>query len=119
MIHRAEQDNHHGKLTRFRIGMFVTLLLGAIFMIFQVYEFTLFGVESDWKQNLWQACFFTIVGLHGLHILIGAVGVALPYYQALTGKIDKYNHGSIGPASLYWHLVDVVWLLIVAIFYAW
>ena len=51
--------------------------------------------------------------------VIGGVGVALPYYQALTGKIDKYNHGSIGPASLYWHLVDVVWLLIVAIFYLW
>lgn len=33
--------------------------------------------------------------------------------------MDKYNHGSIVPASLYWHLVDVVWLLIVAIFYAW
>ena len=86
---------------------------------FQVYEFSLFGVESDWKQNLWQSCFFVIVGLHGLHILIGGVGVALPYYQALTGKMDKYNHGSIVPASLYWHLVDVVWLLIVAIFYLW
>ena len=51
--------------------------------------------------------------------LIGGTGIALPYYQALTGKMDKYNHGSIVPASLYWHLVDVVWLLIVAIFYAW
>ena len=119
VIHRAEQDNHHGKLTRFRLGLFITLLLGAVFMIFQVYEFTLFGVESDWKQNLWQACFFIIVGLHGLHILIGGTGVALPFYQAMTGKMDKYNHGSITPASLYWHLVDVVWLLIVAIFYAW
>lgn len=99
VIHRAEQDNHHGKLTRFRIGMFVTLLLGAIFMIFQVYEFTLFGVESDWKQNLWQACFFTIVGLHGLHILIGGTGIALPFYQSLTGKMDKYNHGSITPPA--------------------
>lgn len=119
VIHRAEQDNHHGKLTRFRIGLFVTLLLGALFMLLQVYEFSLFGAESDWKQNLWQSCFFIIVGLHGLHILIGGTGVALPYFQAMTGKMDKHNHGSITPASLYWHLVDVVWLLIVAIFYAW
>ena len=101
------------------VALPLALLLGALFMLFQVYEFSLFGVESDWKQNLWQACFFIIVGLHGLHILIGGTGVALPFYQAMTGKMDKYNHGSITPASLYWHLVDVVWLLIVAIFYAW
>ena len=119
VIHKAEQDLHHGRASWGRLGLFITLLLGALFMIFQVYEFALFGMESDWRQNLWQACFFIIVGLHGLHILIGGTGVALPYYQALTGKMDKYNHGSIVPASLYWHLVDVVWLLIVAIFYAW
>ncbi|MFC4424601.1 cbb3-type cytochrome c oxidase subunit I [Deinococcus navajonensis] len=119
VIHKAEQDLHHGRVTWGRLGLFFTLILGAAFMIFQVYEFALFGSENDWKQNLWQACFFIIVGLHGLHILIGGTGVALPYYQALTGKMDKYNHGSIVPASLYWHLVDVVWLLIVAIFYAW
>lgn len=119
VIHRAEQDNHHGKLTRFRIGLFITLLLGALFMLFQIYEFSLFGTESNWQQNLWQSCFFTIVGLHGLHILIGGTGVALPYYQTMTGKMDEHDHGSITPASLYWHLVDVVWLFIVAIFYAW
>ncbi|WP_278913563.1 cbb3-type cytochrome c oxidase subunit I [Deinococcus wulumuqiensis] len=119
VIHKAEQDLHHGRASWGRLGLFITLLLGAIFMIFQVYEFALFGTESDWRQNLWQSCFFIIVGLHGLHILIGGTGIALPYYQALTGKMDKYNHGSIVPASLYWHLVDVVWLLIVAIFYAW
>ncbi|WP_019588019.1 cbb3-type cytochrome c oxidase subunit I [Deinococcus apachensis] len=119
VIHKAEQDHHHGRYTWFRLGLFITLLLGTFFMLFQVYEFSLFGHESDWKQNLWQSCFFIIVGLHGLHILIGGTGVALPYYQALTGKMDKYNHGSLAPASLYWHLVDVVWLFIVAIFYAW
>ncbi len=59
------------------------------------------------------------MGLHGLHILIGGTGVALPYFQAMTGKIDKTNHGSLTAASLYWHLVDVVWLLIIAIFYVW
>ncbi|MCP2015044.1 cytochrome c oxidase subunit I+III [Deinococcus sp. HSC-46F16] len=119
VIHKAEQDHHKGRYTWFRLGLLITLILGALFMIFQVYEFALFGVESDWKQNLWQSCFFIIVGLHGLHILIGGTGIALPYYQALTGKMDKYNHGSLTAASLYWHLVDVVWLLIVAIFYAW
>ncbi|AZI41552.1 cytochrome C oxidase subunit III [Deinococcus psychrotolerans] len=119
VIHKAEQDLHHHRLSRGRLGLLITLILGAFFMIFQVYEFSLFGSESNWMQNLWQTCFFIIVGLHGLHIIIGGVGVALPYYQYMTGKIDKTNHGSLVPASMYWHLVDVVWLFIMAIFYAW
>lgn len=119
VVHKAEHDFHHGRPNWGRLGLLVTLILGAVFMILQVYEFSLFGSEDDWRQNLWQSCFFILVGLHGLHIIIGGIGVALPYYQALTGKIDKYNPGSLAPASLYWHLVDVVWLLILIIFYIW
>ncbi|AFZ66142.1 cbb3-type cytochrome c oxidase subunit I [Deinococcus peraridilitoris] len=119
VIHQAETDLRKGKATRFRLGLFITLMLGVIFTLFQIFEFVVFGTESDWRQNLWQSCFFIIVGLHGLHILIGATGVALPYYQALTGKLDKHNHGSIEPAAMYWHLVDVVWIFILAIFYIW
>ena len=119
VIHQAEQDLHHHRLSRGRLGLLMVLILGGLFMIFQIYEFSLFGTESNWTQNLWQTCFFIIVGLHGLHIIIGGVGVALPYYQYMTGKIDKTNHGSLTPASMYWHLVDVVWIFIVAIFYAW
>jgi len=119
VVHQAEADLRRGRPTRFRLGLFLTLLLGMIFMLFQIYEFVHFGAELDWTQNLWQACFFLIVGLHGLHILIGGTGIALPYYQALTGKIDKHNHGSLEPAALYWHLVDIVWIFILIIFYVW
>lgn len=119
VLHQAEKDLHHHRYSKGRLGLLITLIMGGLFMLFQVYEFSLFGSESNWTQNLWQTCFFIIVGLHGLHILIGGVGVALPYYQHMTGKIDKTNHGSLTPASMYWHLVDIVWLFIVAIFYAW
>nr|WP_245528348.1 cbb3-type cytochrome c oxidase subunit I [Deinococcus maricopensis] len=119
VIHSAEGAERQHKMSRFRLGLFITLVLGAVFTLFQIYEFSKFGAESNWQENLWQACFFIIVGLHGLHILIGGTGVALVYYQAMTGKMDKHNHGSTEAASLYWHLVDIVWLFIVAIFYAW
>ncbi|MBC7647390.1 MAG: heme-copper oxidase subunit III, partial [Pseudopedobacter sp.] len=119
VLHYAEKHLEKGRATRFTLGLFLTLALGSIFFLFQIYEFTLFGSEVDWTGNLWASVFLTLVGLHGLHIVIGAVGVALPYYQILTGKIDKHNHGSIGPASLYWHLVDIVWIVIVVIFYIW
>ncbi|MBB6099615.1 cytochrome c oxidase subunit I+III [Deinobacterium chartae] len=119
VVHGAEQDLKRGRFSRFRLGLFITLVLGGIFTLFQVYEFVKFGAEVDWTQNLWASAFFTLVGLHGLHILIGATGIALPYYQAMTGKMDKHNHGSIEAAAMYWHLVDIVWILILVIFYIW
>ncbi|MFN8510737.1 MAG: cbb3-type cytochrome c oxidase subunit I [Deinococcaceae bacterium] len=119
VLHHAEKHLEKGRATRFTLGLFVTLALGALFFVFQIFEFVLFGQEVNWKENIWASCFLTIVGLHGLHIVIGSVGVALPYYQILKGKINRHEHGSIVPASLYWHLVDIVWILILAIFYIW
>ncbi|GEM48021.1 cbb3-type cytochrome c oxidase subunit I [Deinococcus cellulosilyticus] len=119
VIHKAEQDFAKGIFSKFRLGLMLTMILGGIFFLFQTYEFVKFGLEVDYTQNVWAACFFTLVGLHGLHIIIGGVGVALPYYQALTGKLNHKEHGSLTPASMYWHLVDVVWLVIITIFYIW
>ncbi len=119
VLHYAEKHLEQGRATRFTLGLFVTMAMGALFFLFQIFEFVLFGNEVNWTKDIWASCFLTIVGLHGVHIVIGAVGVGLPYYQMLTGKINKHEHGSIIPASLYWHLVDVVWIFIVAIFYIW
>jgi cytochrome c oxidase subunit I+III len=119
VVQAAERDLARGRPTRFRLGLLITMILGALFLTFQIFEFTSFGVEVNMAQNLWASCFYLIVGLHGLHILIGGSGITLSYYQATTGKIDAHNHGSIAPAALYWHLVDVVWLVIVTLFYIW
>ncbi|BAW02189.1 cytochrome c oxidase subunit I [Thermus thermophilus] len=46
-------------------------------------------------------------------------GLILAYLQALRGKITLHNHGTLEAASMYWHLVDAVWLVIVILFYVW
>lgn len=60
-----------------------------------------------------------MVGLHGLHILIGGTGLALAYLQGLRGRLSLRHHGTLEAASMYWHLVDAVWLVIVTLFYLW
>ncbi|AEB12691.1 cytochrome c oxidase, subunit I [Marinithermus hydrothermalis DSM 14884] len=118
-VHYAHHDLRHGKPTPFRFGLLVTILLGVIFTLFQTYEFVTAASHTSWTENLWMAAFFLIVGLHGLHVIIGATGLTLAYYQALKGRLDPHHHGTLEAAAMYWHLVDAVWLFIVTIFYVW
>lgn len=118
-VHYAHHDLRRGRFSPFRFGLLVTIILGVLFFLVQSYEFYKFHHESSWQENLWTATFFTIVGLHGLHVVIGGFGLILAYLQALRGKISRHHHGTLEAASMYWHLVDAVWLFIVTLFYIW
>jgi cytochrome c oxidase subunit I+III len=118
-VHFAHHDLRRGRFNPFRFGLLVTIILGVLFFLFQAWEFYQFHHHSSWQENLWTAAFFTIVGLHGLHVVIGGFGLILAYLQALRGKITQHHHGTLEAASMYWHLVDAVWLFIVTIFYIW
>ena len=118
-VHFAHHDLRRGRFNPFRFGLLVTIILGVLFFLVQSWEFYQFYHHSSWQENLWTAAFFTIVGLHGLHVVIGGFGLILAYLQALRGKITLHNHGTLEAASMYWHLVDAVWLVIVTIFYVW
>jgi len=118
-VHFAHHDLRRGRFNPFRFGLLVTIILGVLFFLFQAWEFYQFHHHSSWQENLWTAAFFTIVGLHGLHVVIGGFGLILAYLQALRGKITLHSHGTLEAASMYWHLVDAVWLFIVVLFYIW
>ena len=118
-VHYAHHDLRRGEASPFRFGLLLSVILGVIFLLVQSYEFTTQYSHMTWEENLWVAAFFLIVGLHGLHVLIGGTGLALSYYQAMKGRISAHNDGTLEAGSMYWHLVDAVWLLIVLIFYVW
>ena len=119
VVHSAHHDLKHGKPTPFKLGLLITIVLGVVFLGVQGYEFVLAHQHLPWTEDLWMAAFFIIVGLHGLHVLIGATGLSLAYLQALFGRVDAKHHGTLEAASMYWHLVDAVWLFIVVLFYVW
>lgn len=118
-VHFAHRDLRRGHFSPFLFGLLVTILLGALFFLLQLYEFSHFYRAVSWQENLWAGLFFTVVGLHGLHILIGGTGLALAYLQGLRGRLSLRHHGTLEAASMYWHLVDAVWLVIVTLFYLW
>jgi cytochrome c oxidase subunit 3/cytochrome o ubiquinol oxidase subunit 3 len=107
-----------GDLRRNRVWLLTTALLGAVFVGGQVYEFTVFYNEgAGFTTNLWSSAFFTLTGFHGVHVTIGIVMLMSLFIGNLTGRITKESAEKVEIIGLYWHFVDIVWIVIFTIVY--
>ena len=101
-----------------KLWLWMTAILGATFLGFQAYEFTSFVHEGlTLKTNLFGSSFFTLTGFHGAHVTAGVLWLlsllAIDYRRGLGPK-DAIN---VDLAALYWHFVDVVWIVIFTLVY--
>ena len=119
VLHFAAGDLKRGNRSSFMLGLLVAIVFGLVFLGVQSYEFVKAAHHMNWREQLWASAFFLVVGLHGLHVLIGATGLTLAYLQGVFRRILPQQPGTLEAASLYWHLVDGVWLVIVTLFYIW
>jgi len=106
------------KIQQFRLWTFGVAFFGAIFLGFQVYEFRHFvEVGLTLQQNLFGTTFFVLTGTHGVHVAIGVLWlmsiVVASYIRPFTPKDDVY----LEVAGLYWHFVDIVWIVIFTLVY--
>jgi heme/copper-type cytochrome/quinol oxidase subunit 3 len=91
---------------------------GAIFLGFQVYEFSSFVREGLTLQtNLFGATFFVLTGTHGAHVAVGVLWMLTLWYRAMRGKLGPEQAITVEIAGLYWHFVDVVWIAIFTLVY--
>jgi len=91
---------------------------GAIFIGFQIYEFTTFVHEGLTLQtNLFGATFFVLTGTHGAHVTVGVLWILTLWIRALQGKLGPAQAITVEIAGLYWHFVDVVWIAIFTLVY--
>ena len=106
-------------LFRFRVWTVTTALLGLVFLGGQMYEFTVFKQEGLWFQtNLYGSSFLTLTGLHGTHVFIGVVWLLSLFWASLTGRISGEGDAlNVEIAGLYWHFVDLVWIVIFTLVY--
>ena len=94
------------------------VLLGAVFVGGQVYEFTAFYREGlGYTTNLFGTSFFTLTGFHGVHVSLGIVMLMTMYIMATRGKLTAEKSEKLEIIGLYWHFVDVVWIVIFTIVY--
>jgi heme/copper-type cytochrome/quinol oxidase subunit 3 len=91
---------------------------GAIFIGFQIYEFTSFVREGLTLQaNLFGCTFFLLTGTHGAHVTVGVLWMLTLWWRAMKGKLGPQQAMTVEIAGLYWHFVDVVWIVIFTLVY--
>lgn len=98
--------------------LLMTAFLGAIFIGFQVYEFNLFKTEGlRIDTNLFGTTFFTLTGFHGAHVTLGIVWLLGLAWVAKKGRLGPRTALDVELAGLYWHFVDIVWIVIFTLLY--
>ena len=101
-----------------RIWLFMTPFLGAVFLTGQVIEFTHFWHEGlTLSQNLFGTTFYILTGFHGAHVTVAAIWMFSIWWLHLKGDITEENAETVEIAGLYWHFVDIVWIVLFTVIY--
>lgn len=118
-IHLAVRALRAAKIGAFGLWWFVTMALGAIFLI---------GTGLEWHRliyergltintNLFGTTYYSLVGLHAFHVTAGLAGILLVMVLTLVGKVQAEHSERVEVFSLYWHFVDVVWVIVFTVVY--
>jgi len=111
----GEAAIRRGQVGRLRVGLAVSWLLGAVFVINQVLEFHDLPFRAT--DDAYASLFIVITGLHGLHLVVGLAMSVVVQLKAALGWFDARRHETVTLFSMYWHFVDIVWLFVFASLY--
>jgi len=101
-----------------QLWLLATILMGATFIGFQIYEFNAFRMEGlKIDTNLFGTTFFTLTGFHGAHVTLGLVWLTILLIMGRKGKLGPAQSLDVEIAGLYWHFVDIVWIVIFTLLY--
>jgi len=107
-----------GDVQRNRAWLATTAMLGGLFIAGQVYEFTTFYREGlGYTTNIFGSAFYTLTGFHGLHVSVGIVMLLSLLVMSLRGNLGPDKAEAVEIVGLYWHFVDIVWILIFTVVY--
>ena len=119
MMVMAYSNIRRGNVRNFRIWILCTAFLGATFLGFQLFEFREFAIHGHLtpRTNLFGSTFFTLTGFHGAHVTLGVVWLISLFGYSFKGDLTPQEGLSVDIAALYWHFVDVVWIVIFTVIY--
>jgi cytochrome c oxidase subunit 3/cytochrome o ubiquinol oxidase subunit 3 len=101
-----------------KLWLSITALLGSLFVAGQVYEFTTFYREGlGYTTSLFSSSFFTLTGFHGVHVSVGIIMLLSLVGMITKGRIHGDKAEVVELIGLYWHFVDIVWILIFTLVY--
>lgn len=122
----AVQRGHQAK---FKAWLFATVCIGTLFVSIQAYEYRSLGfshphavgISRDGHfrpdSSLFGSCFYVMTGFHGAHVTGGVILLLCVWIAALRGRYSPMNYSTVELAGLYWHFVDLVWILLFTVVY--
>ena len=104
-----------GEMQKYRIWLFITMILGILFVVLQTIGFfNLWNEGITLTKNVAFSFLYIIVGLHALHIIAGVIALIITYLSSLSVKRKNYSIVPVDLLSTYWHFVDFLWLYLLA-----
>src|SRR6202795_2181369 len=118
-IQMAANALRRENVRRFGTWWFVTIVLGVTFM---------YGTATEWQRliyhdgltistNLFGTTYYSVVGLHGFHVVVGLVSLSIVMALTLLGSVRSEHAERVDALSLYWHFVDAVWIVVFTVVY--
>ena len=118
-IHLAARSLRRGSVPLFAILWLTTIVLGTTFM---------YGTATEWHRliyhdaltistNLFGTTYYSLVGLHGFHVLVGLVSLSIVMALTLLESVKQEHAERVDILSLYWHFVDIVWMVVFTVVY--
>jgi len=115
---RAETNFKKGNMTRLKGWLLLTLALGLTFLVGQGTEYARLLQENvSIGSSLFGTSFFTLTGFHGLHVFAGLLVIAIITGLTFAGDYNRSTSSVFTTVGIYWHFVDIVWLLVFGIVY--
>ncbi|SVC36578.1 uncharacterized protein METZ01_LOCUS289432, partial [marine metagenome] len=107
-----------GEKNKGTLWILAVVVLGSVFMGFQFVEFREFAhLGLTPRTNIFGTTFFILTGIHGAHVTIGVIWMAFLAYSSHNGALRADNALDLEIAGLYWHFVDIVWIVIFTVIY--
>jgi cytochrome c oxidase subunit 3/cytochrome o ubiquinol oxidase subunit 3 len=115
----AERAIEHGKMAAFTLWWAVTMLLGAIFLVDTGLEWRKLIVVDHLTihTNLFGTCFYSLVGLHASHVIVGLMMMLVVLAFALGRRVHPEHAYRVKVLAMYWHFVDAVWVVVFTVVY--
>ena len=105
-LQSIKRDNHAG----LQAGLLLTFLMGLTFLLTQVLEYSRIGFAP--KDGAFATIFYCLTGLHGAHVFVGLTLLAFATTRAFRGHYSAAHHHGVEIPGIYWHFVDVMWIVV-------